>query len=78
MAEAAQRTLLPLLPAPTVEVETHSDYHTPQFASFSASLLWSGERRFEAETYLASGYGLRLAIEAQPQGWAPFGQLARV
>lgn len=78
MAEAAARLLLPPVSAPTVETTTESDYHTPQFASFAASLLWSGERRFEAETYLTSGYGLRLAIEAQPQGWARFDTVARV
>jgi hypothetical protein len=31
----------------------------------------------EAETYLAEGYGIRLAIEAKPSGWVRFGELAR-
>ena len=36
----------------------------------------SGERRLDAENYLASGFGIRLAIEKQPDGWVRFGQLA--
>ena len=31
----------------------------------------------EAETYLSSGYGIRQAIEAKPNGWTPFSQVAR-
>ena len=76
MAEP-QRLLLPPVGAPTVEVET-DEFHTPQFASFSSKLLRGGDRRFEAETYLASGYGLRLAIESRPQGWTRFETQARV
>jgi hypothetical protein len=37
--------------------------------------LAQGDRRFEAETYLSGGYGLRLAIERQ-QGWRRLGELA--
>ena len=32
----------------------------------------------EAETYLSRGFSLREAIETQPNGWKPFGDLARV
>lgn len=32
----------------------------------------------EAETYLSSGYGLRLAIEERPTGWRRFGSMANV
>jgi type I restriction enzyme, S subunit len=32
----------------------------------------------EAENYLSTGYGLRLAIEERPSGWKPFSQVARV
>jgi hypothetical protein len=32
----------------------------------------------EAETYLSSGYGLRIAIESKSKGWVPFHQLAKV
>jgi hypothetical protein len=38
----------------------------------------SGDRRMEAENYLASGYGLRLAMEARKEGWAPMEQVANV
>lgn len=32
----------------------------------------------EAENYLASGYGIRLAMEARKTGWLPMGELANV
>lgn len=41
-------------------------------------LLVAGDRRMEAETYLSSGYGLRLALQERPAGWVPLSQLARV
>ncbi|WP_125917211.1 hypothetical protein [Hymenobacter coccineus] len=37
-----------------------------------------GDRRLEGDVYLTSGYGVRLALETQPAGWVPLGQLARV
>lgn len=80
---AAERALLPLTPAPTAtpnttEGDAQGQWHTPHVTSLSARLLWSGDRRMEAETYLTSGYGLRLAIEAQAQGWARFHEFANV
>lgn len=44
----------------------------------SASLLMNGDRRMEAENYLAGGYGIRLAMEARKAGWTSMGKLARV
>ena len=41
-------------------------WHTPVVASVRASLLHKGQRRMEAESYLADGYGVRLAIERSP------------
>ncbi len=41
-------------------------------------LFLSGDRRMEAESYLSSGYGLRLALQERPAGWVPLSQLARV
>lgn len=38
----------------------------------------AGDRRMEAENYLAGGYGLRLAMEAHKDGWAHMGRLAKV
>lgn len=37
-----------------------------------------GDRRLEGETYLASGYGLRLAIERKRHGWRRLADLANV
>lgn len=53
-------------------------YHKLKSASVPASLLFAGDRRMEAETYLSSGFGIRAAIEAQEGGWVPFGDLADV
>ncbi len=53
-------------------------YHQAKVASLSAHLLWGGDRRMEAENYLASGYGIRLAIQERHNGWTPLGEVARV
>ncbi|MBC8082615.1 MAG: hypothetical protein H7Z21_05330 [Hymenobacter sp.] len=37
-----------------------------------------GERRLEGDTYLLGGYGIRLALQAQPAGWGPLSGLAKV
>lgn len=50
----------------------------PSWAELPAHLLAQGDRRLEAETYLSSGYGLRLAIEERGAGWVRLGQLANV
>lgn len=44
----------------------------------SASILMGGDRRMEAENYLAGGYGIRLALEARKAGWVRFEEVARV
>lgn len=51
-------------------------WHTPLVGSVRASLLQKSQRRMEAETYLTDGYGVRLSIEAKPEGWVRFGALA--
>jgi hypothetical protein len=48
-----------------------------KWTTVNASQMVSGDRRMEAETYLTSGYGIRLAIEKRKNGWVPFGALAR-
>ncbi len=53
-------------------------WHEAKWTSLSSSLLMNGERRFEAENYLNSGYGLRLSIEARRTGWTRFETLATV
>lgn len=52
-------------------------YHALESTVVSASVFMAGERRMEAETYLATGYGLRQAIESQ-HGWTRFGSIANV
>ena len=45
-------------------------------ATVRASVLWSGDRRLEAETYLTEGYRIRQRIEKS--GALPLGEIARV
>lgn len=66
------------LAAPPAEVSEDWPHHQCKWASLSAHLLWKGDRRMEAENYLSSGYGLRLAIEERAAGWRRLGQMARV
>lgn len=66
-----------LVPPPPVADKTWQ-WHVVRSASIPASALFLGDRRMEAETYLSSGYGIRIAIEAKQQGWAPLDQLAHV
>ena len=51
-------------------------WHTPLVGSVRVSLLRNAQRRMEAESYLADGYGVRLAIEAKPIGWVRFSKIA--
>ena len=53
-------------------------WHEAKWSSIPCNLLWQGDRRMEAETYLSSGYGLRVAIEGRPGGWKRFDKFARV
>ncbi|MGD0201858.1 MAG: hypothetical protein ABSD27_14010 [Bryobacteraceae bacterium] len=39
--------------------------------------MMSGDRRLEADNYLGTGYGVRLAIESRKEGWSRLGTLAR-
>lgn len=66
------------LVAPPPPPETAWPWHSVKWGSIAASTLLMGDRRMEGETYLSSGYGLRIAIEAKPQGWKLLGDLARV
>src|SRR5436190_23428511 len=53
-------------------------WHKAKWGSVPAHVLWLGDRRMEAENYLSSGYGLRLALQERAVGWKRFGQLAQV
>jgi type I restriction enzyme, S subunit len=55
-----------------------SAWHTAKIISLPADLLMHGDRRLEGETYLSGGYGIRLALEARPQGLLRLRDLARV
>ena len=52
-------------------------WHTAKTGSISAHVLFAGDRRMEAETYLSSGYGIRTAIEDKAQGWRKLSQVAK-
>jgi type I restriction enzyme S subunit len=54
--------------SPAREEQTHWPWHKPNFMALPVSALWAGERRMEAENYLASGYGQRLALQARLGG----------
>jgi hypothetical protein len=53
-------------------------WHKVQWTGVRARQLLSGERRLEADTYLSSGYGIRLAIQSRPAGWARLEEVAFV
>lgn len=53
-------------------------WHQAKWTAMSASLLFGGERRFEASNYLKGGYAIRLAIETRKVGWTQIGKLAKV
>lgn len=52
-------------------------WHTLQRTTINARIVASGDRRMEAETYLASGFGVRGSIEKYPAGWVSFDRFAR-
>lgn len=41
-------------------------------------ILFAGDRRMERETYLSSGYGIRLAIQSKASGWSYLRDWAKV
>ena len=66
-----------LAPPLTCELEALPELE-PQWTALSAHVFWKGDRRMEAENYLSTGYGLRLAIEERATGWQRLASLARV
>ena len=66
------------LVAPRTAPEKIWQWHTVKSGSIPASVLFSGDRRMEAESYLSSGYGIRIAIESKQRGWVRFDQVAKV
>ncbi|MFQ6006343.1 MAG: hypothetical protein ACE5OQ_12660 [Woeseia sp.] len=52
-------------------------WHKAKTTSLSVSFLLKGDRRMEAENYLASGFGTRIAIESKAAGWTRLSAVAR-
>lgn len=50
-------------------------WHSVQSASVKASDVWSGQRRLEAESFLAEGYAIRCALESKRDQWCRLGEL---
>ena len=48
--------------------QTDWPWHKVKASSLKASLLFNGGRRMEAENFLASGFGTRVAIEDERNG----------
>jgi type I restriction enzyme, S subunit len=67
----------PRLSAPQEE-NANWRWHEAKWSSLPASVLWRGDRRMEAENYLAGGYGIRLAMNTRATGRVPLASLARV
>jgi len=65
------------LVAPPPPPEKDWPWHTVDAASIPISALLIGDRRMEAENFLSTGYGLRIAIENKSRGWKPLSALAR-
>lgn len=65
------------LVAPPPAPDKNWPWHIVKSASIPASALFSADRRMEAETYLSSGYGIRMAIDSKPKGWKRLRDLAR-
>ncbi len=63
---------------PPRALKTDWPWHRVRSTSLKASLIFRGARRMEAENYLASGYGTRIAIEAKERGWTRMMSVARI
>lgn len=64
--------------SPHREEQTQWPWHKAKALSLPASALWVGERRMEAENFLASGYGQRLALAARLGEHGTLERIARV
>lgn len=65
------------LAPPPPKPKQDQPWHTVKSGTLWASLLFTDERRMEAETYLSPGFALRQAIESKPEGWLRLGELAK-
>lgn len=53
-------------------------WHHAKWGEVKTSIFWGGDRRLEAENYLSSGYGIRLAMDARSTSKMTLGELAEV
>lgn len=60
------------------EAPKHWPWHHAKWGEVKTSIFWGGDRRMEAENYLSSGYGIRLAMDARTTGKTTLGELAEV
>lgn len=65
------------LAVPQPDIQPEQSWHQAKWSTLSSALLTKGDRRMEAENYLSTGYGLRLAIQSRASGWKPIEQFAR-
>lgn len=63
---------------PPRETQSNWPWHKVESSSLRASLLFGGERRMEAGSYLQPGFTTRLAIESRAAGWHRLAEVARV
>lgn len=66
------------LVAPPPQPKQAWPWHTLKYGSVGVRQFIADDRRMEAETYLSPGFSLREAIQACPNAWIPFGDLARI
>jgi hypothetical protein len=66
------------LAAPPLPPNTRWPWHTLKCGEVTAAQFVRGDRRLDAETYLSSGFGIRLSIERRSAGWTTFGELGRL
>lgn len=63
--------------SPPRQVQEEWNFHNVKSASLPASMLFGGDRRMEAENFLASGFATRQAIFSKSGGWFPLVDVAR-
>lgn len=63
----------------TAPRETREEWpwHEVESTSLPASLLFGGDRRMEAENFLAPGFAIRHAITSKESGWTTLSEVAR-
>ena len=62
---------------PPRKTQTNWPWHKVTSSSIHVSLVANGARRMEAENFLASGFGTRVAIESKASGWSRLVDVAR-